>query len=312
MEKYERLTLQTSNLDKKESSPKIIGITPYIISILSIMIFSVGIYAISKDIFIKNEELSNQETQLYIVTENFNSLKHRIQYLIEKNENFEKKISESLDSEKILQEEIKIIKEKNEKYNNKIKELNNINEKNKNNIDNIISINEISNKEMLDFFNKLQSLKKNNNSLILDENEDNINLNNWLKKYNFSLNKMKSCFNSKNDVFDEFEEKCLKPNKSLLVLYQTINYERIGGFINKKNEESFVFNLNKLIKYDISNNLILLNYSLPSFGFNNENGPFDLKVYYDNFTQVFYGNTTLITENKENFELLDIEIYILN
>ena len=312
MEKYERLTLQTSNLDKKESSPKIIGITPYIISILSIMIFSVGIYAISKDIFIKNEELSNQETQLYIVTENFNSLKHRIQYLIEKNENFEKKISESLDSEKILQEEIKIIKEKNEKYNNKIKELNNINEKNKNNIDNIISINEISNKEMLDFFNKLQSLKKNNNSLILDENEDNINLNNWLKKYNFSLNKMKSCFNSKKDVFDEFEEKCLQPNKSLLVLYQTINYERIGGFINKKNEESFVFNLNKLIKYDISNNLILLNYSLPSFGFNNENGPFDLKVYYDNFTQVFYGNTTLITENKENFELLDIEIYILN
>ena len=63
MEKYERLTLQTSNLDKKESSPKIIGITPYIISILSIMIFSVGIYAISKDNFIKNEELSNQETQ---------------------------------------------------------------------------------------------------------------------------------------------------------------------------------------------------------------------------------------------------------
>jgi hypothetical protein len=312
MEKYERLTLETSNLDKKESSLKIIGITPYIISILSILIFSVGIYAISKEIFIKKQELSNHETQLYIVTENFNSLKHRIQYLIEKNDNFEKKISESSVIQKNLLEEIKQIKKENEKYNNKIKELNEINEKNKNNIDNIISINEISNKEMLELYNKLQNLKKNNNSLILDENIDIINLKNWINNLNFSLNYMKICFNSHNDVLEEFENKCLKPNKSLLVLYQTINYERIGGFINRKNETSFLFNLNKLIKYDISNNLILFNYSLPSFGFTDENGPFDLKIFYDNFTKIFHGNTTLINEGNEHFELLDIEIYIIN
>ena len=68
----------------KKSSPKIIGIT-HNINIIYNDIFC-------KEIFIKNEELSNQETQLYIVTENFYSLKHRIQYLIEKNEKIEKKI----------------------------------------------------------------------------------------------------------------------------------------------------------------------------------------------------------------------------
>ena len=108
MEKYERLTLETSNLDKKESSLKIIGITPYIISILSILIFSVGIYAISKEIFIKKQELSNHETQLFFVTENFNSLIHRIQYLIDYG---------CLDSDK-AKEFLKIL-EKNKKKNKK-------------------------------------------------------------------------------------------------------------------------------------------------------------------------------------------------
>ena len=331
MKKYELL----SSDDDEKTQSKNVGLTPFFVLIFLIITGGVGLYVTYEKIRRKSLELGNYSTKAFITHDNINKINNILIGLINQKKENEKRISSFLSKQNILKKSIDNSKRLNFNYSNQIKKWDDKIQEDKKLLDETIQINEISKKETVKLYKSLsKSIKKYKslqkiNSEILDSDSEIDLIENWIEseenKFNYKINK---CYEFLNETLDfnktlkKYYENCIEKNKningSLLILYQTIYYNRIGAFIKNKGlhdeQTNFVFNLKNKIKYDIADNLIQINNkTFPSFGLLGSQGPYDIRVFHTSEKNTIQLNTTIIREDEvRNTNLLHIEIFILS
>ena len=193
---------------------------------------------------------------------------------------------------------------------------------------NIISKQETSKlyKQLKESIKELKTLNKIKSEILDNDNEFDL-INNWILSEDISKHNFKKCFSYYNETLDfnktleNYYKNCIEGNKyennSLIILYQTEYFDRIGAFLKNKgkndNQTNFVFNLKNKIKYDIAESIIKIsNITFPSFGLETAQGPYDIRVFYNEKENSIQINTTTIREEEvTKINLFNIEIFIL-
>ena len=330
MDKYEILS---SDDERKEKGKIEIGLTPIFFFLFLILTEGVGVFVTYEKIRRKSKEIGESLNTVFIMNENINKANNHLVELINLDKENEK-ILESITSN-IKNLNINIEESKNLifNYSNQVRELDIKLQEEKKLLDEAIKINEISKKATNKLYKKLQASIKKYKSLkiqseILDSDSEIDLIDSWIQgdDDNKFIYKIEKCYEYLNDSLNfnealhKYYQNCIEKNKvknnSLLILYQTIYYNRIGAFIKNKEvyqeQTNFVFNLKNKIKYDIADNLIQIsNSTFPSFGLAKSQGPYDIRVFYSNNTIQI--NTTIINENQvKNTKMLHIEIFLLS
>ena len=331
MDKYEIL----SSDDETNNSNVIgIGLTPFFILLFLIITGGVGVFVTYEKIKRQLTELRNTSLKIFIINEHINKINNVLLDYVNRDKENEKLITKKNLFLQNLKNKLNEYKTFNFNYSSQIQILDSqINERKKL-LDENIKINDISNKETMKLYNTLSNYIKEYNSLtklnskILDSDIECDLIKRWILgettiKYNVNkcfeyLNESLNFNNTLNNYYNNCIEGNKKENNSLLILYQTTFYNRIGAFIKNKGKHheqtNFVFNLNNKIKYDIADNLIQINNkTFPSFGLEETKGPYDIRLFYSNFDNSIQMNTSIIREEEvTNAHLLHIEIFILS
>ncbi len=331
MEKYEILS---SDEETHVSRRRGISLTPFFVLLFIIITGGVGVFVTYEKISRKSIELGNCLTQVFIINEGINRINNILIDLVNRDKEYEKLIEKKLVTLKSLKNRTSTAKNLNYNYSSLIKTWDLKVTEGKKLLDETLKINDISIKEtnklfttLSDFIKEYKSLTK-IDSKILDSDSEYDLIENWIKgdkKFNYKIQKCFEFLNetlSFNDTLQKYYDKCIEGNKkennSIVILYQTVYYNRIGAFIKNKGkykeQTNFVFNLKNKIKYDIADNLIQIsNTTFPSFGLENVQGPYDLRVFHSVNKNSIQINTTIIRENEvRNVDLLHIEIFLLS
>ena len=331
MDKYEILS---SDDEGNNSNVRGIGLTPFFILLFIIITGGVGVFVTYEKIKRQLTELRNTSLKIFILNEQINKINNVLLDYINRDKENEKKISKKIVFLQNIKNKSNEYKDFNFNYSSQIQILDSqINERKKV-LDENIKINEISNKETMKLYNTLSNSIKEYNSLtklnskILDSDIECDLIKRWIlgeTKIKYNVNK---CFEYLNESLNynitlkKYSDNCIEANKiennSLLILYQTTFFNRIGAFIKNKGKHheqtNFVFNLKNKIKYDIADNLIHINNNtFPSFGLEETKGPYDIRLFYSNYDNSIQMNTSIIREEEvKNAHLLHIEIFILS
>ena len=333
MDKYQVLNLENKPPTKIQARKQGIGMTPYLVLLFIIITTGVGVFVTYDKVKRKSDELSQISTHLFIINQSFQQMNYFLSDLVKRDSN----------NQKLIDKKVKFMNNTKKQYN----ELQNINfnltrditnfdkqlSNNKQIINDNIKINLISQQETIKLYNELKKSIKELNTLtkikseILDNDLEFELINNWILSEDISKHKFKKCFSYYNETLDfnktleNYYKNCIEGNKyennSLIILYQTEYFDRIGAFLKNKgkndNQTNFVFNLNKKIKYDIADSIIKIsNLTFPSFGLDTSQGPYDIRVFYNEIKNTIQINTTTIREVEvTKINLFNIEIFIL-
>ena len=331
MDKYEILS---SDDEGNNSNVRGIGLTPFFILLFIILTGGVGVFVTYEKIKRQLTELQNTSLKIFIINEHINKINNGLLDLVNRDKENEKLIEKKTLSIQNLKKKINEFKDFNFNYSSQIQIFDTqINERKKV-LEENIKINDISNKETMKLYNTLSNSIKEHNSLtklnskILDSDIECELIKRWIlgeTKIKYNVDKCFQYLNESlnyNSTLKNYYDNCIEANKkennSLLILYQTTFYNRIGAFIKNKEKHheqtNFVFNLKNKIKYDIADNLIQINdKKFPSFGLEETKGPYDIRIFHSYFDNSIQMNTTIIREEEvKNAHLLHIEIFILS
>ena len=333
MDKYQVLNLENKPPTKIQARKQGIGMTPYLVLLFIIITTGVGVFVTYDKVKRKSDELSQISTHLFIINQSFQQMNYFLSDLVKRDSN----------NQKLIDKKVKFMNKTKKQYNeyqninfNLTRDITNFDKQLSNNkqiINDNIKINLISQQETIKLYKELKKSIKELNTLtkikseILDNDLEFELINTWILSEDISKHKFKKCFSYYNETLDfnktleNYYKNCIEGNKyennSLIILYQTEYFDRIGAFLKNKgkndNQTNFVFNLKNKIKYDIPDSTIKIeNFTFPSFGLENTQGPYDIRVFYNNIENTIQINTTTIREEEvTKINLFNIEIFIL-
>ena len=333
MDKYQILNLENKPPAKIQARKQGIGMTPYLVLLFITITTGVGVFVTYEKIQRKLDELSQISTHLFIINQSFQQINYVLSDLVKRD----------IDNQKLIDKQLKLMNTTKIKLNenqninfNLSRDISNFDKQLTNNkqiIDDNIKVNLISKQETFKLYNELKESIKELNTLnkikseILDNDDEFDLINNWILSEDISKYNFKKCFSYYNETLDfnktleNYYKNCIEGNKyennSLIILYQTEYFDRIGAFLKNKgkndNQTNFVFNLKNKIKYDIADSIIKIsNLTFPSFGLDTSQGPYDIRVFYNEIENTIQINTTTIREVEvTEINLFNIEIFIL-
>ena len=333
MDKYQILNLENKPPAKIQARKQGIGMTPYLVLLFIVITTGVGVFVTYQKIQRKLYEFSQISTHLFIINQSFQQINYVLSDLVKRD----------IDNQKLIDKQLKLMNTTKIKLNenqninfNLSRDITNFDKQLTNNkqiIDDNIKVNLISKQETFKLYNELKESIKELNTLnkikseILDNDDEFDLINNWILSEDISKHNFKKCFSYYNETLDfnktleNYYKNCIEGNKyennSLIILYQTEYFDRIGAFLKNKgkndNQTNFVFNLKNKIKYDIAESIIKIsNITFPSFGLETAQGPYDIRVFYNEKENSIQINTTTIREEEvTKINLFNIEIFIL-
>ena len=333
MDKYQVLNLENKPPTKIQARKQGIGMTPYLVLLFIVITTGVGVFVTYEKIQRKLDELSQISTHLFIINQSFQQINYVLSDLVKRD----------IDNQKLIEKKLKLMNTTKKKFNeyqninfNLSRDITNLDKQITNNkqiINENSKVNIISQQETFKLYKQLKESIKELKTLnkikseILDNDDEFDLINNWILSEDISKHNFKKCFSYYNETLDfnktleNYYKNCIEGNKyennSLIILYQTEYFDRIGAFLKNKgkndNQTNFVFNLKNKIKYDIPDSTIKIeNFTFPSFGLENTQGPYDIRVFYNNIENTIQINTTTIREEEvTKINLFNIEIFIL-
>ena len=333
MDKYQILNLENKPPAKIQARKQGIGMTPYLVLLFIVITTGVGVFVTYQKIQRKLYEFSQISTHLFIINQSFQQINYVLSDLVKRD----------IDNQKLIEKKLKLINTTKKKFNeyqninfNLSRDITNLDKQitnnkqiiNENSKVNIISKQETSKlyKQLKESIKELKTLNKIKSEILDNDNEFDL-INNWILSEDISKHNFKKCFSYYNETLDfnktleNYYKNCIEGNKyennSLIILYQTEYFDRIGAFLKNKgkndNQTNFVFNLKNKIKYDIAESIIKIsNITFPSFGLETAQGPYDIRVFYNEKENSIQINTTTIREEEvTKINLFNIEIFIL-
>ena len=333
MDKYQILNLENKPPAKIQARKQGIGMTPYLVLLFIVITTGVGVFVTYQKIQRKLYEFSQISTHLFIINQSFQQINYVLSDLVKRD----------IDNQKLIEKKLKLMNTTKKKFNeyqninfNLSRDITNLDKQitnnkqiiNENSKINIISKQETSKlyKQLKESIKELKTLNKIKSEILDNDNEFDL-INNWILSEDISKHNFKKCFSYYNETLDfnktleNYYKNCIEGNKyennSLIILYQTEYFDRIGAFLKNKgkndNQTNFVFNLKNKIKYDIAESIIKIsNITFPSFGLETAQGPYDIRVFYNEKENSIQINTTTIREEEvTKINLFNIEIFIL-
>ena len=333
MDKYQILNLENKPPAKIQARKQGIGMTPYLVLLFIVITTGVGVFVTYQKIQRKLYEFSQISTHLFIINQSFQQINYVLSDLVKRD----------IDNQKLIEKKLKLMNTTKKKFNeyqninfNLSRDITNLDKQitnnkqiiNENSKVNIISKQETSKlyKQLKESIKELKTLNKIKSEILDNDNEFDL-INNWILSEAISKHNFKKCFSYYNETLDfnktleNYYKNCIEGNKyennSLIILYQTEYFDRIGAFLKNKgkndNQTNFVFNLKNKIKYDIAESIIKIsNITFPSFGLETAQGPYDIRVFYNEKENSIQINTTTIREEEvTKINLFNIEIFIL-
>jgi hypothetical protein len=333
MDKYQVLNLENKPPTKIQARKQGIGMTPYLVLLFIVITTGVGVFVTYQKIQRKLYEFSQISTHLFIINQSFQQINYVLSDLVKRD----------IDNQKLIEKKLKLMNTTKKKFNeyqninfNLSRDITNLDKQitnnkqiiNENSKVNIISKQETSKlyKQLKESIKELKTLNKIKSEILDNDNEFDL-INNWILSEDISKHNFKKCFSYYNETLDfnktleNYYKNCIEGNKyennSLIILYQTEYFDRIGAFLKNKgkndNQTNFVFNLKNKIKYDIAESIIKIsNITFPSFGLDTAQGPYDIRVFYNEKENTIQINTTTIREEEvTKINLFNIEIFIL-
>ena len=333
MDKYQILNLENKPPAKIQARKQGIGMTPYLVLLFIVITTGVGVFVTYQKIQRKLYEFSQISTHLFIINQSFQQINYVLSDLVKRD----------IDNQKLIEKKLKLMNTTKKKFNeyqninfNLSRDITNLDKQitnnkqiiNENSKVNIISKQETSKlyKQLKESIKELKTLNKIKSEILDNDNEFDL-INNWILSEDISKHNFKKCFSYYNETLDfnktleNYYKNCIEGNKyennSLIILYQTEYFDRIGAFLKNKgkndNQTNFVFNLKNKIKYDIAESIIKIsNITFPSFGLDTAQGPYDIRVFYNEKENSIQINTTTIREEEvTKINLFNIEIFIL-
>ena len=333
MDKYQVLNLENKPPTKIQARKQGIGMTPYLVLLFITITTGVGVFVTYEKIQRKLDELSQISTHLFIINQSFQQINYVLSDLVKRD----------IDNQKLIEKKLKLMNTTKKKFNeyqninfNLSRDITNLDKQitnnkqiiNENSKVNIISQQETFKlyKQLKESIKELKTLNKIKSEILDNDNEFDL-INNWILSEDISKHNFKKCFSYYNETLDfnktleNYYKNCIEGNKyennSLIILYQTEYFDRIGAFLKNKgkndNQTNFVFNLKNKIKYDIAESIIKIsNITFPSFGLDTAQGPYDIRVFYNEKENTIQINTTTIREEEvTKINLFNIEIFIL-
>ncbi len=333
MDKYQILNLENKPPAKIQARKQGIGMTPYLVLLFIVITTGVGVFVTYQKIQRKLYEFSQISTHLFIINQSFQQINYVLSDLVKRD----------IDNQKLIEKKLKLMNTTKKKFNeyqninfNLSRDITNLDKQitnnkqiiNENSKVNIISKQETSKlyKQLKESIKELKTLNKIKSEILDNDNEFDL-INNWILSEDISKHNFKKCFSYYNETLDfnktleNYYKNCIEGNKyennSLIILYQTEYFDRIGAFLKNKgkndNQTNFVFNLKNKIKYDIAESIIKIsNITFPSFGLETAQGPYDIRVFYNEKENSIQINTTTIREEEvTKINLFNIEIFIL-
>ena len=333
MDKYQILNLENKPPAKIQARKQGIGMTPYLVLLFIVITTGVGVFVTYQKIQRKLYEFSQISTHLFIINQSFQQINYVLSDLVKRD----------IDNQKLIEKKLKLMNTTKIKLNeyqtinfNLSRDITNLDKQitnnkqiiNENSKVNIISQQETFKlyKQLKESIKELKTLNKIKSEILDNDNEFDL-INNWILSEDISKHNFKKCFSYYNETLDfnktleNYYKNCIEGNKyennSLIILYQTEYFDRIGAFLKNKgkndNQTNFVFNLKNKIKYDIAESIIKIsNITFPSFGLDTAQGPYDIRVFYNEKENTIQINTTTIREEEvTKINLFNIEIFIL-
>ena len=333
MDKYQILNLENKPPAKIQARKQGIGMTPYLVLLFIVITTGVGVFVTYQKIQRKLYEFSQISTHLFIINQSFQQINYVLSDLVKRD----------IDNQKLIEKKLKLMNTTKKKFNeyqninfNLSRDITNLDKQitnnkqiiNENSKVNIISKQETFKlyKQLKESIKELKTLNKIKSEILDNDNEFDL-INNWILSEDISKHNFKKCFSYYNETLDfnktleNYYKNCIEGNKyennSLIILYQTEYFDRIGAFLKNKgkndNQTNFVFNLKNKIKYDIAESIIKIsNITFPSFGLETAQGPYDIRVFYNEKENSIQINTTTIREEEvTKINLFNIEIFIL-
>ena len=333
MDKYQILNLENKPPAKIQARKQGIGMTPYLVLLFIVITTGVGVFVTYQKIQRKLYEFSQISTHLFIINQSFQQINYVLSDLVKRD----------IDNQKLIEKKLKLMNTTKKKFNeyqninfNLSRDITNLDKQitnnkqiiNENSKVNIISQQETFKlyKQLKESIKELKTLNKIKSEILDNDNEFDL-INNWILSEDISKHNFKKCFSYYNETLDfnktleNYYKNCIEGNKyennSLIILYQTEYFDRIGAFLKNKgkndNQTNFVFNLKNKIKYDIAESIIKIsNITFPSFGLETAQGPYDIRVFYNEKENSIQINTTTIREEEvTKINLFNIEIFIL-
>lgn len=333
MDKYQILNLENKPPAKIQARKQGIGMTPYLVLLFIVITTGVGVFVTYQKIQRKLYEFSQISTHLFIINQSFQQINYVLSDLVKRD----------IDNQKLIEKKLKLMNTTKKKFNeyqninfNLSRDITNLDKQitnnkqiiNENSKVNIISQQETFKlyKQLKESIKELKTLNKIKSEILDNDNEFDL-INNWILSEDISKHNFKKCFSYYNETLDfnktleNYYKNCIEGNKyennSLIILYQTEYFDRIGAFLKNKgkndNQTNFVFNLKNKIKYDIAESIIKIsNITFPSFGLDTAQGPYDIRVFYNEKENSIQINTTTIREEEvTKINLFNIEIFIL-
>jgi len=276
MDKYQILNLENKPPAKIQARKQGIGMTPYLVLLFIVITTGVGVFVTYQKIQRKLYEFSQISTHLFIINQSFQQINYVLSDLVKRD----------IDNQKLIEKKLKLMNTTKKKFNeyqninfNLSRDITNLDKQitnnkqiiNENSKVNIISKQETSKlyKQLKESIKELKTLNKIKSEILDNDNEFDL-INNWILSEDISKHNFKKCFSYYNETLDfnktleNYYKNCIEGNKyennSLIILYQTEYFDRIGAFLKNKgkndNQTNFVFNLKNKIKYDIADNLI--------------------------------------------------------